>query len=46
VSPAFATRATIAMMDGLQVQWLLDRSSVDMPTDLRTFLASLTTVEF
>jgi AcrR family transcriptional regulator len=45
VSPAFATRATIAMMDGLQVQWLLDRSSVDMPADLRTFLVGLTTLQ-
>lgn len=41
VSPASAARATIAMMDGLQVQWLLDRSLLDMAADLRTFLQEL-----
>lgn len=31
--------ATIAQVDGLQVQWLLDRGSVDMAEELRAFLA-------
>ncbi|GID97660.1 TetR/AcrR family transcriptional regulator [Amorphoplanes digitatis] len=39
-----AARVTIAVMDGLQVQWLLDRS-VDMAADLRHFLMGLVTVE-
>ena len=30
VEPASAARATIALMDGLQVQWLLDPDGVDM----------------
>jgi AcrR family transcriptional regulator len=41
VSPASAARATIAMMDGLQVQWLLDRSVLDMAADLSDFLLEL-----
>jgi AcrR family transcriptional regulator len=45
VSPAAAARATIALMDGLQIQWLLDRESVDMAADLRTYLGSLVTGE-
>jgi AcrR family transcriptional regulator len=43
ITPDGAARATIAMMDGLQVQWLLDRSLLDMGDDLRDFLQSLTT---
>jgi AcrR family transcriptional regulator len=43
VVPWSATRATVAMMDGLQVQWLLDRSLLDMAEDLRDFLQTLTT---
>ena len=42
VNPGSAARATIALMDGLQVQWLLDRDSVDMAEDLRVYLSSLT----
>jgi AcrR family transcriptional regulator len=41
VSPRAAARSTIALMDGLQIQWLLDRGSVDMAADLRTHLGSL-----
>lgn len=44
VTPDLASRSTLAMMDGLQVQWLLDRSVVDMAEDLRTHLRSLTTM--
>jgi len=45
VTPERAARSTVAMMDGLQVQWLLDRDSVDMADDLRSHLAELTTLE-
>lgn len=44
VEPAWAARATFAVMDGLQVQWLLDRSSTDMAADLQAHLSSLLTV--
>lgn len=46
VTPERAARSTIAMMDGLQVQWLLDRDSVDMAEDLRDHLTGLTSLEF
>ena len=46
VSPQKAAVATIAMMDGLQVQWLLDRESVDMAEELRTFFASFVDIDF
>ena len=39
--PASAAKATVALMDGLQVQWLLDRDSVDMAGELETYLRSL-----
>lgn len=45
VTPASAARSTIAMMDGLQVQWLLDRSVLDMAEELRDHLRSVTLVE-
>ena len=41
VDPHTAARGTIAMLDGLQVQWLLDRDSVDMVADIRVYLNSL-----
>jgi AcrR family transcriptional regulator len=44
-SPEAASRATIAMMDGLQVQWLLDRSGFDMAEELRVFLQTLVTID-
>ncbi|MDR7279191.1 TetR family transcriptional regulator [Catenuloplanes atrovinosus] len=31
----------VALMDGLQIQWLLDRDTVDMPAVLEAFLARL-----
>ncbi|MET4591618.1 TetR/AcrR family transcriptional regulator [Arthrobacter sp. 754] len=46
VVPAAATRQLIALMDGLQVQWLLDRDSVDMPAEVAAFLEALTTEKF
>ncbi|GAB3616120.1 TetR/AcrR family transcriptional regulator [Okibacterium endophyticum] len=42
-TPDAAARMSIAVMDGLQVQWLLDRSSVDMAAELRSFLQGLVT---
>lgn len=42
VDPGSAARSTIALMDGLQVQWLLDRNSVDMAEELRRFLSGFT----
>lgn len=45
VEPFHAARTTIAMMDGLQIQWLLDREVLDMAEELRRFLRMLTTVD-
>jgi AcrR family transcriptional regulator len=39
VDPDDLATSTIAVIDGLQVQWLLDRTSVDMAASLRRFLA-------
>jgi AcrR family transcriptional regulator len=39
-----ATRTLIALMDGLQLQWLLTRGGVDMAADVQRYLASLLTV--
>ena len=36
-----ATTAIIGMMDGLQVQWLLDPSEVDMPTAVELIIESV-----
>jgi AcrR family transcriptional regulator len=45
VDCANAARTLIALMDGLQVQWLLHRDDVDMAGDLRIYLQSLLAVE-
>ena len=45
VDCASAARTLIALMDGLQIQWLLDREGVDMADDLRRYLQPLLTVE-
>ena len=42
---AGAARTLVALMDGLQIQWLLDRDGVDMAGDLRRYLQPLLTVE-
>ena len=42
---ASAARTLIALMDGLQVQWLLDADEVDMAAELRRYLQPLLTVE-
>jgi AcrR family transcriptional regulator len=44
VEPASAARSFVALMDGLQVQWLLDKSSVDMAEESRRYLQTLLTV--
>jgi AcrR family transcriptional regulator len=41
-----AARTVVALMDGLQLQWLLDRDSVDLPGDLRRYLQRILAVEF
>ncbi len=46
VSPQRAAVATIAMMDGLQVQWLLDREVVDMAEELKNFFRSFVQMDF
>ena len=46
VDPALAAVVIVAVMDGLQVQWLLDRGSVDMARALRDHIAGLLTVPF
>jgi AcrR family transcriptional regulator len=42
---ASAARTLIALMDGLQIQWLLAPEGVDMAGDLRRYLQPLLTVE-
>lgn len=39
--PGSAARATVALMDGLQVQWLLDRDGVDMAEELEVYLRTI-----
>ncbi len=43
VKPAAAARSTVAVMDGLQLQWLLEPDSVDMAADLTAYFRSLAT---
>ncbi len=43
VEPAAAARSSVAVMDGLQLQWLLDPASVDMAADLSAHFRSLAT---
>ncbi|WP_040338247.1 TetR/AcrR family transcriptional regulator [Candidatus Blastococcus massiliensis] len=44
VDRAGTARALAALMDGLQVQWLYDRESVDMAGEVRRYLAPLLAV--
>ena len=46
VAPGGAARQLISLMDGLQVQWLLDNDSVDMPAEVAAFLNAVTTESF
>jgi len=41
-----AAIGTIALMDGLQTQWLLDPGAVDMSAELARYLSGVTDVEF
>jgi AcrR family transcriptional regulator len=43
VEPEAAARSAPALMDGLQVQWLLDTSSVDMAADVEAYFRQLAT---
>ncbi|WP_432541324.1 TetR/AcrR family transcriptional regulator [Kineococcus sp. SYSU DK002] len=43
--PARCARALLALMDGLQVQWLLLGKQLDMAADVRAHLASVTTLD-
>ncbi|MGA1836675.1 TetR/AcrR family transcriptional regulator [Herbiconiux sp. 11R-BC] len=45
VTPRSAAIRTLAMMDGLQVQWLLDREALDMTEELRKFFRGLVSYE-
>ena len=45
VDSAVSARAVIALLDGLQLQWLLHRDRVDMSAELRRYLQYLVTVE-
>jgi AcrR family transcriptional regulator len=45
VDPLGAARGIVAIMDGLQIQWLYDRESVDMAAEVRRYVQSLLTVE-
>jgi AcrR family transcriptional regulator len=41
VDPRVAAKGVIAVMDGLQIQWLLDRESTDMAGELRSYMQSM-----
>jgi AcrR family transcriptional regulator len=45
VDPASAASSVIAQMDGLQVQWLLDRQCVDMAEEMRRHLVRLVIID-
>jgi AcrR family transcriptional regulator len=42
IDPESAARWSVALTDGLQLQWLLDRDSVDMVAEVRGFLRRIT----
>ena len=46
VTAESAAIGTIAMMDGLQTQWLLDPEAVDMSVQLARYLSAVTEIEF
>ena len=43
VDPARAARSLVAIMDGLQVQWMYDRDAVDMPGTVLEYLLDVIT---
>ncbi|MEH3089993.1 MAG: TetR family transcriptional regulator C-terminal domain-containing protein [Microbacterium arborescens] len=46
MTPRRAAIAAVALMDGLQVQWLLDREALDMAEELRTLFASFVDIDW
>ena len=46
ISPRNAASASIALMDGLQIQWLLDPDAVDISASLRDHFAALVDIDF
>jgi AcrR family transcriptional regulator len=46
ISPESAAIGTLAIMDGLQIQWLLDPSGIDMPRELAKYLSTITDIDF
>ncbi|MDN4483318.1 TetR/AcrR family transcriptional regulator [Demequina lignilytica] len=46
VEPTPAAIHLVSLMDGLQVQWLLDRSALDMTTEVKRYVDSLTIEPF
>jgi AcrR family transcriptional regulator len=46
VTAESAAIGTIAMMDGLQTQWLIEPTVVDMPAQLAGYLSSVTRIDF
>jgi AcrR family transcriptional regulator len=45
IDPRSAAVRTVAIADGLQVQWLLDRDALDMREELRLHMQSLASVD-
>ncbi|MFF0700002.1 TetR/AcrR family transcriptional regulator [Streptomyces tendae] len=45
VEPAEAARWMLALIDGLQIQWLYDRDAVDMAEEVRRYLQTLLSVK-
>ena len=45
ITPESAASWSIAMMDGMQLQWLLDRAGVDMVAEVRAFLRTITLLD-
>ncbi|WP_171013049.1 TetR/AcrR family transcriptional regulator [Microbacterium sp. 2FI] len=45
-TPESAAIGTLAMMDGLQVQWLLDPERIDMHYELAFYLSTVTDIDF
>lgn len=46
VSAESAAIATLAMMDGLQIQWLLTPAEINMRDELAVYLSMITTLDF
>lgn len=46
MTPRRAAITAVALMDGLQVQWLLDREALDMAEELRALFASFVDIDW